>query len=301
MTISISFSLSGCRMFLPYHTCYNGDYPELYTMACHIFDTEGYIFDGSVEDTLQVAIVPVETDNYGRTMFCYYDEYYYYPYLALLICQYCDDSYVYYYQDYNFINKEYEKDNGVHLVWIDYALKYHKHSTVDNPLYGFKDEDIANLKEWNDWDKPIDKSKCVSAEIFDDYADYTKNVRKGLNKKEESLIKPISESLCLDEGWRVGQYLYYMGQDMYNNIFIRITAYPISSSSQQPDKHRTYFGLISKSYGILSENSFTYVGEFYYSDHTYKDFYYSPAYLDALYNFHTNTYWNVCDLDDIIG
>ena len=297
MTLFVSCSLSGCMFFLGF-SGYYGDYPALYTMACHILDTEGYYQDAEFES--QAAVVPVETDSCGRTLFVFCDNNDYEAgNYALMICQYYTDEKVYYYQDYNYLLKKPEKENGV-VMYIQ-KLSPAEPSIIKDPLYGFSDDEITLLKDRNDWNKPFDKRKCVSADIFDDYAEYIQSVKHGLYKNIESFIKPIFESLCLDEGWNTkAKYIHYIDEDLYNNIFIRFNAYPISSSSQQSDKYRVYFGLISKSYGVISEKSFIFIGEFD-QDHTFRDFYYSSAYLDALYNFHTNTYWNVCDLDEVIA
>ena len=158
---------SGCYLFEPFDTSYTGDYPALYTQACKNLETDGF-FDGE-HWFAEAAVLPVETDDYGRTLFIYCDGNGYYSLsydnYALMICQYYTEEKVYYYQDDNHILESPRKENGI-------TLSEDSDFSIENPLYGFKDEDIARLKELNDWNKPIDNTKCVYSEIFNDYDKY---------------------------------------------------------------------------------------------------------------------------------
>ena len=61
--------LSGCSFDL--NTEYEGDYPELYTMACNNLITNGEFKDAEYSDTVRIYVL--ETDAYGRKLFAYID------------------------------------------------------------------------------------------------------------------------------------------------------------------------------------------------------------------------------------
>ena len=303
MTISISFSLSGC-MFM-WFPGYYGDYPALYTMACHILDTDGYYQDAEFES--QAAVVPVETDEYGRTLFAYSDNDY--PSVranyALMICQYYTDEIVYYYQDYNFLLKKPEKENGV-VMYIQ-KLSPAEPSIIKDPLYGFSDGEVALLKERNDWNKPLDKEKCVGNKIFNEYIQIKRKAKELIDNNYKSVGESLRNVLTEYDGYK-NTYYKYTDEDAYNNIFLKIFQVyetPSDQSDQEVSKYyKCYFVCMSKSFRLPKENAFVYVGEFEFDSYNFEiEFSFSDdlTYQDALYNFHTKTYWNVCDIDDIIG
>lgn len=77
----------------------------------------------------------LETDNYGRRLFCY--ESWQWETTALLICQKTDESNAYYYSDYCYIIR-----SGTNVT--------------------FSEDNIALLKSINDWDLPLNTDKMKS-------------------------------------------------------------------------------------------------------------------------------------------
>ena len=128
-------TLAGCLQY----TGYKGEYPALYTEAVNsILAIKGFHNHGDALINL------VEEDSFGRILFSYYDDSYYYGeyFLSYLICQKIDETYVYYYPDYNFIIKE--------SNWVDVP---------------FSDEEIEDFKNKNDWGKEIKEKELIKYKI----------------------------------------------------------------------------------------------------------------------------------------
>jgi len=133
----IMLTTSGCmfsfRSFSP--DDYHGDYPELYSAAINsILGSSGYAHSERDYDS---EITVIEEDDYGRTLFLYYENNIVSTY-SLVISQKSDDEYTYFYPDYNFISAN--KND-------------------------FQEAEIEELKEKNDWDTEIDTDKCIRAII----------------------------------------------------------------------------------------------------------------------------------------
>ncbi|MDR2580941.1 MAG: hypothetical protein LBC85_08120 [Fibromonadaceae bacterium] len=127
---------------------YRGKHPELFTEAIHsLAGIRGYHSHGDA----YVRIV--EEDEYGRILFYYgedeYDSY-------RLIAQKSDGAYVYYYPDFNFISRSIGTS--------------------------FSEQDIPELKDKNDWNKPLDESKFIKQKIVRIKAGH------GLSKKNKEEI-----------------------------------------------------------------------------------------------------------------
>ena len=151
---------------------YRGEYKELYTVAVYsIPDVVGYMNHG--EGTYSSDIYIWEQDDYGRTLFAYCEDYGNHIF-ALVIAQGYDETNVYFYPDSNYV-----------LTHIDSEYLYEgaKDDHLMNRTKDFYLESSDKLKEANDWNKPLDKSKCVSYKITD---------RKDLGKK----IYSLSEVEC---------------------------------------------------------------------------------------------------------
>jgi len=124
------------------YTGYNGEHPELYSVAWGSVPTlSGFISNGEVLYDAEVSIL--KTDSYGRVLFTYSESYMEYS-CYLMIMQYSDSENAYYYPDDCYI-------------FIEFP-------TSDASLDLYSNE-ISSLKELNDWDKPIDESKCEGTEI----------------------------------------------------------------------------------------------------------------------------------------
>lgn len=146
----IAVILSGCPGD---DLAYKGSYIDLNAVA-----TNSMLGIYSVDDNM---IIVVEEDSFGRRMFIYYgntiaSSYSVYgvkSYIyAILISQKTEGDLTYFYPDYNYIiyqdniNRKY-KPNNEELIGL----------VNDTAIAG----DIEWLKQKNDWEKPIDDSKCI--------------------------------------------------------------------------------------------------------------------------------------------
>lgn len=155
-TIMISLSLSSC-IFLNYK--YRGNTPELYTVAVNnIFGSSGYTNNGEISYTPEISAI--ETDNYGRTLFFYNENYgqgNWYG-MAFVVMQKSENGYVYYYQD------------DCYLPFFD-ATDYFWHGRIGGEDYikavELAGESIEALKKRNDWNEEFDKTKCTKSKISD--------------------------------------------------------------------------------------------------------------------------------------
>lgn len=135
---------------------YRGAYKELYTTAIYsIPDAEGYMHHG--EGAYNSDIYIWEQDDYGRKLFSYCEDYGN-QIFALVISQASDETNAYFYPDINYA-----------LTFIDSEYSYEgaKDNHLKSKTEEFYIENKDELKEKNDWNKPIDKSKCVSYPITD--------------------------------------------------------------------------------------------------------------------------------------
>ena len=150
------FGLSSCILNRENPYPYRGEDKELYTAAIYsIPDAEGYMHHG--EGAYNSDIYIWEQDDYGRKLFSYCEDYGN-QIFALVISQSSDETNVYFYPDINYA-----------LTYIDSEYSY-EGATDDhlkNKTKEFYMESKDELKEKNDWNKPIDKSKCVSYTITD--------------------------------------------------------------------------------------------------------------------------------------
>ncbi len=149
--LACSFGLSGC-IYMPLYT---GEYKELYTVAVYSLpDAEGYMDHG--EGAYDSAIYVWEQDDYGRTIFTYCEDVGHKIY-ALVVSQAYDDTNVYFYPDANYVTAII--DTGYRREGETYE-DYIRNNT--EALYL---EHKDKLKEANDWNKPLDISRCVSYPI----------------------------------------------------------------------------------------------------------------------------------------
>lgn len=166
LLILINFSLTGCIINKENPYPYNGSYKELYTTAIYsIPNAVGYMNHG--EGAYNSDIYIWEQDDYGRTLFSYCEDYGN-KVFALVIMQSYDDTNAYFYPDINYrltyIDSEYYYEG----VDEDYLMNKTKDFYLEN-----KDQ----LKSINDWNQPLDKSKCVSY-LITDYKMLDKNIIK---------------------------------------------------------------------------------------------------------------------------
>ena len=152
----IMFGLFACHSSKESPYPYQGQYTELYTAAIYsIPDAEGYMHHG--EGAYNSDIHIWEQDDYGRTIFSYCEDYGNQVF-GLVLCQAYDETNVYFYPDANYV-----------LTLMDSKTLYEgvKEDHLEKRTETFYLNNRDKLKEENDWNKPLDKSKCVSYPITD--------------------------------------------------------------------------------------------------------------------------------------
>lgn len=122
---------------------YSGKNVDLYTVAVNsVLWNNGYSY--STERVIDPQIEIIETDEFGRTLFTYYEQYYSgggLSFSALIVAQGVVDGVAYYYEDCNFLIKE----QAVHT----------------SDLHDFSEEEKEYLKDLNDWGKTVDFQSCT--------------------------------------------------------------------------------------------------------------------------------------------
>lgn len=158
-----TITFSGCS-----YKGYTGEYPELFTVAINcIPNAEGRI----IHEVSEAPIVHlIEVDENGRKLFCYSEEYGRYEDgrnqgkmsrggVNLVICQFSDSEYAYYYPSITYISAPLCEGNKIYIYGNS------RPATIDNPLNDFTNEEIEELKQKNDWGQELDLEKCEKAPI----------------------------------------------------------------------------------------------------------------------------------------
>ncbi|MDD4292018.1 MAG: hypothetical protein PHX51_07285 [Clostridia bacterium] len=145
LTTSVMLLSSACFLFWPIDDEYDGEHPDLYTVAINsLLGSVGYASHGEWEEDSVITII--ETDDFGRTLFMYTE-------LAMglftqvdsyIVCQDSDKEYVYFYEDVNI-----------------YTITPSVYSGDPSDCEAIK----VNLKDKNDWNKPIVIEKCARKKI----------------------------------------------------------------------------------------------------------------------------------------
>lgn len=162
--LAVPLTFSSCS-----YRGYRGDHADLYTVAVNnVFGISGHTGNGEI--SYDPAIDILETDDYGRTLFFYnesYDTGTDYS-MAFVIMQKSEDGYVYYYQDDCYIPFF---DDSDHF--------YHGNQGSEDYLRAqeLATEEVAALKERNDWNKPFDAGKCTKTKIDTDKPEGKINVK----------------------------------------------------------------------------------------------------------------------------
>lgn len=174
------------------HSGYSGDHSDLYSVAVNsVLWLNGYSWESDYECNPQIEII--EEDNFGRTLFTYYEKYYKganFSFSALIICQHSNEKEVFYYEDVNYIVKE--------------------QTLYSQNIEKFNDDDIEYLKLINDWNKEINYEKCVRKEI--------------LNSKQKIPNEKEIQNLIIDKFELVnGEYslfIDYLTSNMHDSKYI---------------------------------------------------------------------------------
>lgn len=129
---------------------YMGEYPELCSVAwTNLVDINGHWSDGEMMGGPYVDVL--ETDSFGRVLFSYTERHWlsdgeggYLECVYLMVMQKKDEVSAYYYPE-----------DCYYCVKVD----------ADDEEHSYDTEIIESLKLLNDWEKPIDESKCDSTAI----------------------------------------------------------------------------------------------------------------------------------------
>lgn len=175
--------LTGC------YSGYSGEHTDLYTVA---INSLSWIFGHSfgADFAMDSEIEIIEQDQYGRTLFTYYEKYYVggdISFSSLVICQSSNEQHAFYYEDVNFIVKEQEVD----IPW---------------PVNEFTNEEIEQLKLANDWNKPLNLEKCVKKELTTEKLDvpHEKKIEKiieeqfQLHERDKISVRYLTKSAVND-------------------------------------------------------------------------------------------------------
>ena len=178
---------------------YEGKNKDLYTVAVYnIFGAYGCSW--GIHSASDPTIKIIEKDDYGRTLF-FYDEndgdLVHLFGTAVLIMQKSERGYVYYYQD-DCYTPYYDEDR----------------TTYNHPEYSeiFTEEDIAELKERNDWNKQINTEKCTKSKIVNKKEVSPLRLK---DKDFEKAINPFVISLGFRSGDNIFGYARFCNADKY--------------------------------------------------------------------------------------
>jgi len=210
------------------------------------------------------SIVVVDEDNYGRKMFVFrgtsiaadeVDQYAGYKYLyGVLISQQSDREYVYYYEDYNFLI--YSQSDCAEIIPRS-PSNSELAELVDYP--GFQ-EDIATLKDENDWGKPLNENKFFKVRIS--RGDKDKDTQGGLapEQSKDAIVAYIESQANYQNdspGYTIASSMSYLTSDDYGRhiFFVRFWKYKDTSATMEYlDSYVVIFnedGSVSKPNGIM--------------------------------------------------
>lgn len=201
--------LTGC------YSGYSGEHTDLYTVAINSISwTFGHSFGADFPMDSEIEII--EQDQYGRTLFTYYEEFYSggdITFSSLVVCQSSNEQHAFYYEDVNFIVKEQEVD----IPW---------------PVNEFTNEEIEQLKLANDWNKPLNLEKCVKKELVTEKPDIP---------HEKKIEKIIEEDFQLDA--RDTIFVHYLTKSAVSDNYI-IYGYLRGCTDFHIDFHIYFIGLV---------------------------------------------------------
>jgi hypothetical protein len=196
LLVAIFFSLFGCEDF------------TIYTGPLDLCNQAGNNIVG-IREVVGDPCVIIEEDSYGRTLFLYIggsiiaaeaeggSE----TFIAILVCQKSDDDYVYFYPDINFTLESYESSTSIFRLCeeeqVRIALAAVTHKAIDQ------------LKELNDWDKPINDDRCTRVEI------QTHNGFPATQLIQRSVLEEAYGTVALRNEYYVSTAFYYLSSDSY--------------------------------------------------------------------------------------
>ena len=173
--------LLGFTSCIPYR--YKGDYIDLFTVAVNnMFGSDGY--DTFEFHDIHPYIEVIESDNYGRKLFFFTDRKGRAFGTAIFVMQKSDDKFVYYYQD---------------DCYIPYQMEQEFETIRENYWEALPKDEIAELKERNDWNSEINLEKCTKSEIRDDHPS---------GKLKDSAFEPALKAYAQKNGYKGNDTLF---------------------------------------------------------------------------------------------
>ena len=188
-SVSLCLLLAMCCIFAVscMYKGYPGEYTDLYSEAqAELVFAEGYTIYGEIFVDAELDVI--ETDNYGRRLFAYYEHFN--NSISIMISQMTKDGYVYYHNEFCFVNLKFDNLNEIENseksfkeCAEDIIKKYDIQGTVDL------------LKHDNDWNKPFDESKMTRTKVSTNFDNEGKH--KISDAEYIALFKKHSESYGL--------------------------------------------------------------------------------------------------------
>lgn len=219
------------------HSCaykgYDGAHPDLYTVAVNnIFGIYGECDNG--EKTYAPYIKIIETDDFGRVLF-FYDELISSQIdygMAFVISQKTEDGYVYYYQD-------------------DCYLPYFgTHDDIDTVLENLDPSFLETLKQRNDWNLPINESKCLKSELIKEHP------KSNIEQEPRQEIEAYAKANGYDESYLVStSYYRFCNSDLDGKKLYYVYGCITNTDENGKTISESFvFAIIINSNGILVEN-----------------------------------------------
>ena len=144
---------------------------------------------------------------------------------VLAICQTYSENYSYYYDNYNFV---YLKDGNI------------------------TDSDLTRLKEWNDWDKPLDASKITR--VTNSYYPYSKYTGEYDVENSDDNMEKIMRSFISDNVPNI-EYHYDLTEiDRERKQLCAVREYTLDSDTKVYTFYKSYFMVLDKNGKLLVNN-----------------------------------------------
>ena len=169
LIIAILTTMTGCNPFSQ-RDLYTGEYPDLFTVVMNsIPGQKGHL--GGAQPYLRV----IATDDYGRTLFLYFEGSVISSY-NLVISQKTEGDVVYFYPHYNFISFQdifywFDFQEG-NLIFEDAEVPYVVHGSNNEREVRyrltpapFSELEINEFKARNSWNQPLDLGNAIRAEV----------------------------------------------------------------------------------------------------------------------------------------
>ncbi len=219
LVFALCSTLIGCVPFK-----YSGEHSDLYTVAINSLLWIGG-FGMQADFPCDPEIEIIEIDECGRILFTYSEETYSDTFASanVLILQATKGNLVYFYEDHNFI--------------IERKKLYSDFSFGE-----FDEQEIADLKEKNDWNKELNLEKCIVKEV-------------SFSKKDNPVDYGQLETIFCQYDNYSSHVSRYFTEDEYGNFLIHSK---VRFNTENETRDYRYFVLLFKkdsSYAIFEPQS----------------------------------------------